>query len=181
MVKTLEKVDEKTGEKSIEIDKRSISKVEKPPNIKHLKFSRILPIKCNECPYRPQGEGGLSEFDCTEYEEDALCSIRKDVTKAIKLVDGERNADRALSLLQSQYEDTFEKLKFYELLEDQQGTLNPEVTKRINANNNTFKILNEASTKKQSVEVTEKKTLSEDMKQQIIEQTFKITKEVTED
>lgn len=166
--------DEKTGEKSLEIDKRTLPKTADPPHVKTLRYSRVLPPECNQCPYRPDTLGGNGI--CSKFQEDAVCVIRSDFAKLIDKFDGERNADKVLNFLQAEYENNFEKLAFFEQMEDMSGKLDPEVTKRMNAMSNMAKILNEMRTKRESVEITKTETLSDDMKHQIA-QTIKFTRE----
>jgi hypothetical protein len=165
---------QKTGEKTLEIDKRTLPKTIDPPNVKHLRYSRILPPECNMCPYRPQEEGGNGI--CTKYAKDSVCVIRADFAKLVDKFDGERNSDKVLQFLQAEYENNFEKLAFFEQMEDMSGKLDPEVTKRMNAMTNMAKILNEMRTKRESIEITKTETLSDDMKHQIA-QTIKLTRE----
>ncbi len=56
------------------------------------------------------------------------------------------------------------------------GELNPEVTKRINSLNNLGKVINEIKAKRDTIEVTEKKTFSQDQLHEIA-RTLKLTKE----
>lgn len=166
--------DKKTGDKSLVIDKRTLPKTDNPPNVKDLRYSRVLPPECNMCPYRSEEAGGNGI--CSKYKKDSLCVIRKDIAKIVDRFDGERNSDRVISFLQAAYENNFEKLTFFEQMEDMSGSLDPEVTKRINAMTNMGKILNEIRTKRESIEVTKTETLSDDMKHQIA-QTIKITRD----
>lgn len=169
--------DQKTGSKSLELDKRKLPHYKAPTNVKTLRYSRILPPECNQCPYRPQEEGGNGI--CKKYKKDSVCVIRKDFAALVDKFDGERDADKVLLFLQAEYENNFEKLAFFEQMEDMSGTLDPEVTKRINAVSNMGKILNEMRTRRESVEITKTETLSEDMKHQIA-QSITFTKDVVE-
>ncbi len=168
MVKLIEKKDEKTGEKELVIDKRTLPH-DKPRNVKSLKYARNLPPECNKCPFRPQEEGGNGI--CTEYEKDALCSIRNDIAKLIDKAGG-----RTLELLEAEFHDNYEKLKFFEQMEDMSGELNPEVTKRINSLNNLGKVIEEVRSKRDTVELTQKETLTDDQRTEIA-RTIKINKE----
>lgn len=174
--KTRVVTDLKTGEKSLKLDKRTISKVNNPPHVKTLRYSRKLPPECNMCPYRPQEEGGESEFNCTKYKKDSVCIIRKDFEKLVDKFDGMRDSDRVLAFMQSEFENNFENLMFFESMESQTGAIDPEVTKRINALNNLGKSLTEMRTKRESVEVTKSETLTDDMKREITE-TVKLTRD----
>lgn len=174
MTETREVYDEKSGNTSLELDKRTESKIEKPPHVKHLRYSRTLPIRCNSCQHRSEVDGGSGI--CTEYKKDGICTIRSDTQKMFDKYE-ERNADKLLGLMKASYKNNFEKLMFFEKIEDMSGALDPEVTKRMNVMNNTFKIINEAESKTQSVEVT-RKTLTDDQKNQIIE-TLKLTESVS--
>jgi len=169
MVELIEKKDLKTGVKELVIDKRTLPK-KIPSNVKDLNYARNLPPECNGCPFRPQEVGGNSI--CTVYEKDALCIIRKDIAKLVDKCGG-----RTLDLMEAEFHNNFEKLMFFETMEDQTGELNPEVTKRINSLNNLGKVINEIKTKRETVEVTEKKTLSQDQIHEIAK-TIKLTKEV---
>ena len=171
MVDLIEKTDLKTGEKELVIDKRTVP--HKPTNIKDLRYARNLPPECNGCPFRPESEGGNGV--CTKYKKDSLCVIRKDIAKLIDKVGG-----TTLELMEAEFHNNFEKLLFFETLEDQKGELNPEITKRINSLTNLGKVINEIKTKRETVEVTEKKTLSQDQIHEIA-RTVKLTKESLED
>jgi len=168
MVKFIEKKDEKTGEKELVIDKRSLPH-SKPRNVKALKYARNLPPECNHCPFRPQEEGGNGI--CTKYEKDALCVIRSDIAKLI-----DENGGRTLELLEAEFHDNYEKLKFFEQMEDMSGELNPEVTKRINSLNNLGKVIEEVRTRRETVEVTQRETLTDDQRTEIA-RTIKMNKE----
>ena len=172
--------DEKTGIKTLETDKRTISKVNNPPNVKTLRYSRVLPPECNQCPYRPEEAGGTSDFTCEKYEEDATCIIRADFGRLVDKFDGERNADKVLHFLQAEFENNFEKLAFFEQIEDMSGVLDPEVTRRQNSMTNMAKSLNEMRTRRESVKITQTETLSDDMIKQVTK-VLDLTKEVKSD
>lgn len=167
-IKFIEKLDEKTGGKELVIDKRTLPK-KVPHNIKSLNFARNLPPECNICPFRPQEVGGNGI--CDKYEKDALCIIRKDIAKLI-----DEHGGRTLDLMEVEFHNNFEKLAFFESMEDKSGAINPEVTKRINSLTNLGKVINEIKTKRETVEVTQTETLSDDMKHEIAK-TVKLTKE----
>lgn len=167
MVEFKTKVDLKTGEKELVIDKRTLP--HKPTNHKGLKYARNLPPECNSCPFRPESEGG--DGICTKYKKDSLCIIRNDIAKLVDKVGG-----RTLDLLEDEFNDNYEKLRFFEQMEDMKGELNPEVTKRINSLNNLGKVINEIKAKRDTIEVTEKKTFSQDQLHEIA-RTLKLTKE----
>ena len=167
MVEFKTKVDLKTGEKELVIDKRTLP--HKATNHKGLKYARNLPPECNSCPFRPESEGG--DGICTKYKKDSLCIIRSDIAKLVDKVGG-----RTLDLLEDEFNDNYEKLRFFEQMEDMKGELNPEVTKRINSLNNLGKVINEIKAKRDTIEVTEKKTFSQDQLHEIA-RTLKLTKE----
>ncbi len=167
MVEFKTKVDLKTGEKELVIDKRTLP--HKATNHKGLKYARNLPPECNSCPFRPESEGG--DGICTKYKKDSLCIIRNDIAKLVDKVGG-----RTLDLLEDEFNDNYEKLRFFEQMEDMKGELNPEVTKRINSLNNLGKVINEIKAKRDTIEVTEKKTFSQDQLHEIA-RTLKLTKE----
>lgn len=149
-------------EPSLELDKRSITS---PLNaIKNLRQASNLPIECNGCIYRSKESGGNGI--CKQYEKDSLCRIRKDIKKIIDKY-GNSNTGQVLPLMEEEFEANYEKLKFFEQLESYKGYLDPEVTKRINVLNNLGKVINEMKTKRTTIEMSEKKTLSEDTKQEI--------------
>ena len=180
MVNTVEE-DKSDGTKLLKIDKRTLPK-KSAPNIKHLRFARNLPVKCNECKYRPIDDGGNGV--CNKYEADAACAIRKDIAKMIDKYDGERNADVLLGRMEATFENESEKLMFYQLMEQGEEEINPEVTKRMNSVANMYKIINEAKTKNRSVEVTRTKELPRDIHEQIgskITETIKISEQVKDD
>lgn len=161
------------GHKELRIDKRTLSKVTNPPNVKDLTYSRKLPVKCDECPYRPKSVRGNGI--CTKYEAGSLCIIRKDIRK---LVDeyGDRSPGQIIPLMREEFEANYEKLKFFEGLEVMSGSLDPEVTKRITVLTNLGRAINELEKTKTTVEVSETKTLSAEKKDEI-QRMFKITKE----
>jgi len=167
-IKFLEKKDDKTGEKELVIDKRTLPH-KKPTNYKGLKYARDLPPECNGCPFRPQEDGGNGV--CTEYQKDALCVIRKDIAKLV-----DKHGGRTLELMEGEFNDNYEKLKFFEQMEDMSGELNPEVTKRINSVTNLGKVINEIKTRRDTIEVTEKTSLSADEIHEIA-RTVKLTRE----
>ena len=169
MVELLEKRDEKTGEVELVIDKRTLPH-KKPTNVKDLNYARNLPPECNGCPFRPQEEGGNGI--CTVYEKDALCIIRKDIAKLVDKYGG-----RTIDLMEVEFHNNFEKLMFFETLEDHKGELNPEVTKRMNAISNLGKIIEEIKSKRSTIEITEKKTLSQGEIHEI-SRVLKLTKDI---
>lgn len=135
MVETLiKRRDGKPAE--LAVNKRTLSKLAKPPNLKHLRYSRELPVKCDDCPYKPLDEGGNGI--CNFYKRDSVCTIRADIRKQVQKYSS-RNPDVILPLMKEEFETNYEKLKFFETLETQE--LNPEVTKRINAMTNLGKVL----------------------------------------
>lgn len=173
MVKLVERKDKKTGEVTLAVDKRTLPKTNNPPNLKDLRYARNLPAECNNCPYRSQEEGGNGI--CKKYEKDALCVIRKDISKMIDEF-SERNSLKVVDLMEAEFQNNFELLQFFEQMENQKSELDPEVTRRINSLTNLGKVINEIKTKKQTIEVTQKETLSEDLKHQIAN-TLKLTRE----
>ena len=146
----------------LKIDKRTLPKA---PNLKHLRYSRILPLRCNDCRYRPKEEGGIIG-GCSVYEKGSLCKIRSDIRKAVEKY-STRNPDELLPLLEEEFVANFEKLKFFETIEDMTGTLNPEVTKRINSLNYIARLILKLKLKKTTIEMSEKTTLSDETKQEI--------------
>ena len=145
------------------VDKRTLKK-SVPANVKHLKFARNLPIKCDDCKYRAKEDGGNGI--CVKYEKGSLCVIRKDVLKVVEEYES-RNPDVILPLMEEEFMNNYIKLKTFEALEDMDTELNPEVTKRIGALDKLGKTINEMKTKRQSIEVEEKKVLSEGKKEEI--------------
>jgi len=172
MVKVLEKRNDVTGEITLDIDKRTLPH-KKPTNYKGLKYARNLPPECNGCPFRPQEEGGNGI--CKQYKKDSLCVIRKDIAKLI-----DKHGGRTLELMEGEFNDNYEKLKFWEVMEEHSGELNPEVTKRINSMTNLGKVVEEAKAKRSTVEITEKTTLSQDEIHEI-DRKVKLKREDVED
>lgn len=177
MVKIREVTDEKTGEKSLKVDKRTLSKIDNPPHLKHLRYSRQLPPTCNGCPFRPQEEGGNDI--CKVYKKDSVCVIRTDIAKMFDKF-GERNQDKLVDLMEAEFISNYEVLRFFEEMENMGGALDPEVTKRMNAVTNLGKAISEIKTKTQTIEITEKKTLTDDQREEIA-RTIKLTKEMFSD
>ena len=147
-------VERKVEGKPVElvIDKREISNKTKRHNVKSLKYARNLPVKCNNCPYRSEEDGGNGI--CEKYERDSVCVIRKDIEKAVDLFQ-ERNEGKILAMMESEFTDNFEKLVFFQAMENAGGELNPEVTKRINSMTNLGKIISEIRTKKETIQIKE--------------------------
>lgn len=157
----------------LKVDGRTLPKTNNPPNVKHLRYSRKLPLKCDDCPYRAKQDGGNGI--CSVYKEGSLCIIRKDIRKEVQKY-STRSPDQILPLMQEEFESNYEKLKFFETLENMQSVLDPEVTKRINAMGKLGQIIQEMKTKKQSVEIEHKKVLSDDKKDQIAQQVIETIK-----
>ena len=82
--------------------------------------------------------------------------------------------------MEAEFHNNFEKLVFFESLEDQHGELNPEVTKRINSLTNLGKVISEIKTKRETVEITQKETLTEDQKHDIAK-TVKLSRELLDE
>lgn len=152
------------------IDKRSM---QIPPNVKHLRYSRRLPLKCDDCPFRAKEVKGNGV--CSVYEKGSLCVIRKDIRTAIEKY-STRSPDQIIPLLQEEFDANYEKLKFFEALENMSAELDPEVTKRQNSLANIGKLLYELRQKKSTIELSERKTLTDDKKQEIAK-VVRITRE----
>jgi hypothetical protein len=135
------------------------------PNLKHLRYSRKLPMVCNDCPYRPKSEGGSIGL-CISYEKDSVCKIRADTRKIIEKY-SVSNSSQILPLLEEEFEANFEKLKFFEAIETMTNKLDPEVTKRQNALAGLGKLISDMKTKKNTMTITETKTITEDQKTEI--------------
>lgn len=174
MVKLIEKEDKITHEKTLAIDKRTESKAHNPPRVKHLRYSRHLPVKCNGCPFAPMEDGGNGV--CTKYKKDAVCVIRTDIAKMFKKFD-ERDEVKLINLMEAEFSSNYETLRFFEEMENASGALDPEVTKRINAITNLGKAISEIKTKSDSIEISEKKTLTDDQTVEIA-RTLKMDKEM---
>ena len=172
MVKLIEKKDEITGEKELVIDKRTLPK-KVPANVKSLNYARNLPPECNGCQFRPQELGGNGI--CPKFEADSLCVIRKDIAKLIDSTGG-----RTLDLMEAEFHNNFEKLAFFESMEDQNSELNPEVTKRINSLTNLGKVINEIKTKRETVEITQTESLSDNQKHEIAK-TVKLSRDLLDE
>jgi len=134
------------------IDKRTVNNTKNTRRAKSLKYARNLPANCNSCPYRGVDDGGNGI--CEKYERDSVCVIRKDIEKAVDVFN-ERNEGRILAMMESEFTDNFEKLVFFQTMENAGGELNPEVTKRINSMTNLGKIISEIKTKKETIEIKE--------------------------
>ena len=67
----------------IKEDKRKTKKTSN--RAKHLKYMRIKPLTCNDCPYSATEAGGNGV--CTEYKKDSICTVRKDLGKIAKELD----------------------------------------------------------------------------------------------
>jgi len=159
------------------IDKRTVPNVKNPRRVKSLKYARNLPAQCNVCPYRAEDDGGNGI--CKKYERDSVCVIRKDIEKAVDQFN-ERNEGKILAMMESEFTDNFEKLVFFQTMENAGGELNPEVTKRINSMTNLGKIISEIKTKKETIEIKETKRLSKGMIEEI-GRMMSVTKESSED
>lgn len=161
------------GHKELRVDKRTLSKVDNPPNVKDLTYSRKLPVNCDTCPYRSKATKGNGI--CTKYQAGSLCVIRKDIRK---LVDeySTRSPGQIIPLMEEEFEANYEKLKFFEGLENMLSELNPEVTKRITVLTNLGRAINELKKTKTTVEVTETKKLSPEKRDEI-QRMYKVTTE----
>ncbi|NIT99624.1 MAG: hypothetical protein GWN01_01365 [Nitrosopumilaceae archaeon] len=146
-------------------DKRTLPKT-KPPNLKHLRYSRKLPPKCDDCPFRAKEDGGNGI--CIYYEPGAACVIRNDIRKAVQKY-GTRNPEQILPLLREEFESQYEKLKFFGTVENMSNALDAEVTKRISAVNSLAKTINEMTTKKDTIEIERRSKLSDEKREEIAE------------
>lgn len=144
------------------------------PHKLNLQYARDLPVHCNDCKYRPIEEGG-KPGGCTVYKQDGLCSIRSDVRKQMQVF-GTDQPDHLKQLIQAEVDRNFEFIQTMHSIEDMVGELNTEVTKRMNAITNMGKLLNEMNTKKNTIEIEERHTLTDDMKEQIA-RTIRLTQE----
>lgn len=160
----------------ITIDERTIENKKNKRNVKSLKYARNLPVQCNICPYRAENDGG-NGF-CSKYERDAICVIRKDISKQVEKFN-ERNEGKILAMMESAFTDDWENLQFHEAMEQMGGIINPEVTRRRNSIANLGKIISEIKTKRETVEV--KQTRISKGKMEEIAQMISITKESAED
>lgn len=147
---------------SVGIDGRTTPRA---PNLKHLRFSKRLPVKCNDCPYRPKEEGGIIG-GCSKYVKDSLCTIRADIRKQIEKF-STTNPDQILPLLQEEFEANYEFLKFWHTMEVQTGMINPEVSKRMNSITNLGKLIAELKREKTTIELEQHNTMSDDMRQDV--------------
>lgn len=173
MVKTLIKKEDGKPDQLV-VDKRTLTKVDNPPNIKHLRYSRKLPMKCNDCPYRPKEESGNGI--CTEYEKDSMCKIRNDTKKLMELYETS-NPDDILPLVKEQFKDNYVRLQLFSQFEDMSNQLDPEVTKRINAMNNLAKTITEMQSRKNTIEVEEHKSLNPEKRDEISKTVFRLIQE----
>jgi len=107
-----------------------------------------------------------------------VCIIRKDIAKSVDVFN-ERNEGKILAMMESEFTDNFEKLVFFQTMENAGGELNPEVTKRISSMTNLGKVISEIKTKKETIEF--KETRISKGKIEEIGQMISITKESTED
>lgn len=128
-------------------------------NVKDLRYSRKITTKCNDCPYRAIEEGG--DGFCTKYKKNALCIIKKDISKIVDKFE-ERDANTVLSMMEAEYRNNFEKLLFFQSIEEMGGELNPEVTKRINAMTNLSKAYQDIKLRNSTVEVEERRKITND-------------------
>lgn len=135
-----------------------------PPNLKHLRYSKDLPTKCDDCPYRAKEASGNGI--CTQYEKGGLCTIRKDIRSVVEEY-SIRSAGAILPILEEEFEANYEKLKFFHMLENMQAELNPELTKRIAILDKLGKTINELKSTKQTMEISETKTLSPEKREEI--------------
>jgi hypothetical protein len=82
--------------------------------------------------------------------------------------------------MEAEFHNNFEKLIFFESMEDQTSELNPEVTKRINSLTNLGKVINEIKTKRETVEITQTESLSDNQKHEIAK-TVKLSRELLDE
>lgn len=149
-------------EPELKIDGRTKPKA---PNLVNLRYSKKLPVECNSCRYRPKDQGGLIG-GCPVYQEGSLCKVRGDIRKAMKKF-RDATPDSIIPLLEEEIDSNYEKLKFFEAAENFSGELHKEVTARVNAFANLSKVLTELKTRKTTLEIQERKTLSDDQKDEI--------------
>lgn len=154
-------------------DKRTVKNDDNKRRVKHLKFARDLPIKCDDCKFRAKEDGGNGM--CVKYEQGAMCVIRKDAVKLFEEYQT-RNPDQILPLMEEEFANNYIKLKTFEALEDMHTELNPEVTRRIGVLDKLGKTINEMKSRKQTIEIQETKTLSTDKREQIA-QIVRLTQE----
>lgn len=147
----------------IAVDKRTLPhKV--PTYFKHLRFSKKLPVNCNDCPHRPKDMGGNGI--CTVFKADSLCIIRSDIRRQTEKYHT-REEGGLLPLLEEELDSQVERLKTFGVLENMANALNPEVSKRLNSVTQLSKVINELKTKETTVSLSEKKVLSPQEKDEI--------------
>jgi len=133
----------------------------KKPNMRHIKdlrYSRKITTHCNNCPLRSINEGG--DGYCTKYEKDALCVIKADIVKLVDKFET-RDSNTMMPLMEAEYKNNFERMLFFQTLEDMGNELNPEVTKRLNAMTNMFKAYEDIKRRNNTIEVEERQKISD--------------------
>ena len=125
---------------------------------KHLRYMRIKPLVCNDCPYSAPEAGGNGI--CTEYKKDSICTVRKDLGKITKELDT-RDPEHLKTKLDLLTTQLTEEVSFHMQM-CQAGNLPPtkELVAAYKASLDGIKIMNELQTKRVTSEVTETKTLS---------------------
>lgn len=127
-------------------------------NVKNLKYSRKITTKCNDCPLRDIDEGG--DGFCTKYKKDSLCIIKEDIKKLVDKFET-RDVNTIMPLMEAEYKNNFERMLFFQTLEDMSNELNPEVTKRLNAMTNMFKAYEDIKRRNNTIEVEERHKISD--------------------
>ena len=133
----------------------------KKPNMRHakdLKYSRQITTHCDDCPLRPINEGG--DGYCTKYKKDSLCVIKEDIKKLVDKFET-RDTSTIMPLMEAEYKNNFERMLFFQTLEDMGNELNPEVTKRLNAMTNMFKAYEDIKRRNNTIEVEERHKISD--------------------
>ncbi len=132
---------------------------------KHLKYMRIKPLICDDCPYRSQESGGNGV--CTEYKEGSVCTIRKDLGKIAQELDT-RDPDLLKARVDLMTTSLAEEVEFH-LKMTKAGNLPPnkDLIAAYKATLDGMKIMGELQRKDITKEITETQTLSNDQITQI--------------
>lgn len=131
----------------------------------HLKYMRIKPLTCNDCPYSAKEVGGNGI--CTEYKKDSICTVRKDLGTIADQLDT-RDPELLKSRIDLMTTSLAEEVEFHMKM-CKAGNIPPtkDLISAYRATLDGMKIMAEIQRKTISTEVTETKTLSSDQITQI--------------
>ena len=126
---------------------------------KHLKYMRIKPLVCNDCPYSAVEAGGNGV--CTKYKADSICTVRPNLEKITTELDT-RDPDLLKSKLDLLTTQLSEEVAFHIQL-CKAGNIPPtkELIAAYKASLEGMKIMSEIQRKTITNEISETETISD--------------------